>query len=52
MQRGQSQHINSVLDCRSTCGGIDPAPGAGFIPIFISLAQVVSGQIQPHSAES
>ena len=31
----------STLDCRSTGQVINPAPGAWFIPKFISLNQVV-----------
>ena len=39
-----------MLDCRSTSPAIDHASGVWFILKFISLAQVIPGQIQPYNS--
>ena len=48
---GQPWHSGRTQDCRSTGQAINPAPGAWFILKFLSLVQVVSGPVQPYSAE-
>ena len=45
---GQSWYSGSKLYCRSTGQAIDPAPGASFIPKFISFAQVVPDSVYPY----
>ena len=45
-------YSGSRSDCWPTGHAIDPAPGAWFMSKFISFTQVVSGPVQPDSAES
>ena len=51
LSRGQSQHTESSLDCRSTGRAIDPALGACFIQKIIFISLVVPSPVQPYSAE-
>ena len=52
MERAIRCSVDHWSDCRSTGQVIDPAPGAWFMPKFISLAQVIPGPVLLYSAES